>query len=177
MMKKLLYSISALITAICLLTSCDRAVVVFEKGEAKPSTGDTWTVLVYMCPGTTDDDIVSETLDELMSPDYSENINFVVQTGGKAEWATDGIDSDYNQRFLMQKKSMFLTEQTAADNMASSNVLADYLKWGVGTYPAEHYALIVNGQGEKRRGVRRYRVRYFNGRGCGRGAGRDAAAV
>ena len=31
--------------------------------------------------------------------------------------------------------------------MSSSNVFADFLKWGVETYPAEHYALIVNGQG------------------------------
>ena len=130
-----------------MLSSCGGASIVLEKGEAKPSTGDTWTVLLYLCGGTTSNDIINETLDELMSADYSENINFIVETGGKHEWGMRGIDPDYNQRFLMQRKSMFLAAQTAADNMASSDVLTDFIKWGIDNYPAEHYMLIVNGQG------------------------------
>ncbi len=147
MIKKLIYTISAVVAAACLMTSCGKPTVVLEKGGAKPSTGDAWTVFVYMCGGTTDDDIINKTFEEMMNVDYSENINFVVETGGKSEWGIDGIDPDFNQRFLMQKNSMFLAAQTAADNMASSNVFGDFLKWGVEKFPAKHYALIVNGQG------------------------------
>ena len=147
MFKKLLHTVSALVLAVCMLTSCSGASIVFEKGTAKPSTGDTWTVLMYLCGGTTSNEIIDKTLGELMSTDYSENINIIVETGGSHEWNMRGIDPDYNQRFLMQRQSMFLAAQTAADNMASSNVLTDYLMWGIENYPAKHYMLIVNGQG------------------------------
>ena len=130
-----------------MISSCGTASIVFEKSASKPSTGDSWTVLMYLCGGTTDDAIINKTLNELMSTDYSENINFVVETGGRQSWSMRGVDPDYNQRFVMQKQSMFLAAQTAADNMASSNVFADFLTWGIKNYPAEHYMLIVNGQG------------------------------
>ena len=146
MLKKLLYTISVAL-AVCIVSSCGSASIVFEKGTAKPATGATWTVLMYLCGGTTSDDIINETFNELTSTDYSENINIIVETGGKQEWGTHGIDTDYNQRFLMQKQSMFLAAQTAAKNMASSDVLTDFIMWGIANYPAEHYMLIVNGQG------------------------------
>ena len=147
MFKKLIYTVSALIMAVCVLSSCGGNTVQLEKRAAKPSTGTSWTVLLYMCGGTTDNAVINEMFDEMISTDYSENINFVVETGGKQDWGIKGIDPDYNQRFLMQRKSMFLAAQTAAENMASSNVLTDFLSWGIKNYPAERYMLIINGQG------------------------------
>lgn len=147
MLKKRVCAIIALAASLVMLCSCGTNKVVFEKQAAKSSTGTAWTVLVYMCGGTTPQKVIDETFNELMSTDYSENINFVVQTGGREDWGIKGIDGDFNQRFVMQNKTMFLAGQTSRRNMASSDVLTDFLKWGTQSYPADKYMLIVNGQG------------------------------
>lgn len=130
-----------------LLCSCGTDKVVFEKQPAKSSTGSSWSVFIYMCGGNTPQKVIDETFDELMNTDYSDNVNFIVQTGGREDWGIKGVDGEFNQRFVMQKKSMFLAGQTGRQNMASSDVLTDFVKWGMESYPADRYMLIINGQG------------------------------
>lgn len=129
------------------LSGCGKSLVQFEKGATLPSNGDSWSVFVYMCAGGIEEEKVNAVLDEMMEVDYTENINFIVETGGRNEWSYDGIYSDYIQRFVMQKDSMFLANQTAQKDMAVSDTLTDFLNWGIKNYSADHYALVVYGAG------------------------------
>ncbi len=140
-------SIIAIMLSLMLISSCAQRRVQLERNAALPSTGDAWSVFVYMCGGNVDTDIVSDTLYEMMRVPYTENVNFIVQTGGKSDWGIDGIYPDYLQRFVMQKGSMFLASQTAGADMCASDTLADFLNWGISSYPAKNYALILWGQG------------------------------
>ena len=129
------------------LFGCTKSTVQLERGKTLPSTGEKWSVFVYMCAGGIEEETVNSVLDEMMSVDYSENVNFIVETGGRKEWSYDGIYSDYMQRFVMQKNSMFLASQTAKNDMASSDTLTDFLNWGIKNYSADHYVLVVYGAG------------------------------
>ena len=147
MLVKKLNAITALMVSLFLISSCTGKTVELERGKALPSTGESWSVFVYMCAGNVDTEIVSDTLYEMMKPAYTENINFIVQTGGKSDWGIDGVYPDYIQRFVMQKGSMFLASQTKAMDMCASDTLSDFLNWGISSYPAKNYALILWGQG------------------------------
>ncbi len=147
MLKKRLVLILGMVFLLSGLTGCSKNSVKMEMSKRLPKTGETWTVLMYMMGGNTSEEQIHDTLDELMSAEYSENVNIVLETGGREEWGMKGIYSDYLQRFLVQKGSLFLASQTAVSDMGSSNTLSDFLKWGINTYPAENYALVIWGCG------------------------------
>ena len=148
-MKRMTLIIAAVMTAI-MLASCSTGRVVYEQQTDKlPVTGRSWTVLVYMCGGNeeTVHGTASKKLDDIMSVDYPENVNVVVQTGGSSEWHKKGIYSDYTQRFEAGKNTLYLADQAIAANMGYYNTLADFLKWGTSNYKADNYMLILSGEG------------------------------
>lgn len=147
MQKKRIVLLGLIFAFIISVCGCTKPLVQLEKGRALPSTGETWSVFVYMCAGGIEEDTVNSVLNEMMDVEYSENVNFIVETGGRNDWSYDGIYSDYIQRFVMQKGSMFLSSQTAENDMALSDTLADFLNWGVKNYSADHYGLVVYGAG------------------------------
>ncbi len=135
---------------ICLLCACsNKAVVTMERAERVPSTGSSWTILVYMCGSDMESQKGEATkcLEAMRSIDYPENINVVVETGGSKEWHTNGIYSDYLQRFEMQKGSMLLADQTASADMGNYRTFRDFLQWGIKAYPANHYMAVVYNHG------------------------------
>lgn len=148
-MKRIALVAAAVITAL-FLAACSSGRVVYEQQTNRlPSTGRSWTVLVYMCGGNeeTSYGTASEKLEQMMSVDYPENINVVVQTGGSAQWHTKGVYSDYIQRFEMGSGTMYLADQAITSNMGDYTTLADFLTWGMSNYKADNYMLILSGIG------------------------------
>lgn len=148
-MKRIALIIAAAMTVL-MLASCSSGKVVYERPDSRvSSTGRTWTVLVYMCGGDEEASSgkASEKLNQMMSVEYPENVNVVVQTGGSAKWNIKGIYSDYIQRFEMGNGTMYLADQTMKANMGDYKTLADFLKWGVSNYKADKYMLILAGAG------------------------------
>ena len=148
-MKRMTLITATVMTAI-MLVSCSAGRVVYEQQTDKlPVTGRSWTVLVYMCGGNEESarGTASKKLDGIMSVDYPENVNVVVQTGGSSEWHKKGIYSDYTQRFEAGKDTLYLADQAIAANMGNYNTLADFLKWGTSNYKADNYMLILSGEG------------------------------
>ncbi len=129
---------------ILILRSFDGGTVVQNEARRKPSTGESWTVMVYMCGSTLEEDYgrASEVLGGMMY-DLPENVNVLVETGGSRAWHLDGVYSDYIQDFEIQKNGIRLVNQKTSASMGDSSTLKSFLKWGIENYPAEHYISVI----------------------------------
>ncbi len=148
-MKRIL-TVITLSVMMLMLCACSSGKVVYDEPDSKlPSNGKTWTVLVYMCGGEaeTQNGAFSDKLEQMMSVNYPENVNVVVQTGGSNKWNMKGVYSDYLQRFKVGKGTMYLADQAMAANMGDYRVLEDFLSWGTENYKADNYMLIISGTG------------------------------
>lgn len=149
--SKQVISLLALTSASLLFSACanNRSLVSMEETERESATGESWTVMLYMCGGSDERlyGTASDALKELTKVKYPENINVIVQTGGSYGWQTSGIDTNYLDRFMAQYKSLQLLERQEQDDMSRSIILTDFIDWCEGTYPADHYALIIHGSG------------------------------
>lgn len=149
--SKQVISLLALTSASLLFSACgnNKSFISTDKTEREPATGESWTVMLYMCGGSDERlyGTASDALKELTTVKYPENINVVVQTGGSYGWQTSGIDTNYLDRFMAQNKSLQLLERQEQDDMSRSIVLTDFIDWCEDSYPANHYALIIHGSG------------------------------
>ncbi|MDD3225764.1 MAG: clostripain-related cysteine peptidase [Clostridium sp.] len=108
------------------------------------STGVTWTVLIYMC-GTdleSEGGAASSNLEELMEISNNKNINFVIETGGTANWQSNSISNGKIQRYILKDSELSLVEEKDLSSMGDPSTLGDFLKWGVKTYPADKYMTV-----------------------------------
>lgn len=108
-------------------------------------SGDTWTVLVYLC-GTdleTNGGFASINLQEMALAAQSEKVNVLVQTGGTQAWAIDAIDPGQLQRWRVIPESIELKDSQPLASMGAAETLGDFLKWGVTNYPADKYMCLL----------------------------------
>jgi hypothetical protein len=116
-------------------------------GASKPDgiEPDTWTVFVYLCGSDleSDDGSATDDLGELVGASGSDNVRFVVETGGAKRWYSDEIKAKKLQRFLVQDGSIQEVDRIDSADMGDANTLADFLTWGVENYPAEHMGVVL----------------------------------
>ncbi len=112
-------------------------------GEAMGEEG-TWTVFVYICGSDLESDGGAAVSDiyEMCDAAQSDDVRFVVQTGGAYEWSVGSIESDRTQRFLVEDGDITNVYDGNDANMGDSDTLADFLVWGISNYPADNMGLI-----------------------------------
>lgn len=105
----------------------------------------TWTVFVYMCGSNleSEDGQGTQDITEMLAASRSDNIKFVVETGGSVEWHGYDIRADRLQRYVISGGEITLAGEKELADMGQSSTLADFLKWGVSEYPAENMGLIL----------------------------------
>jgi hypothetical protein len=110
-----------------------------------------WTVMVYL---DGDNNLEADALTdfaEMAQVGSSDKIKIVVQLDrvkSRESWDdTSAGNWDGTKRFLVEKGMRPTPEKELQDlgeqNMGDPTVLADFVEWGVTTYPAERYALII----------------------------------
>lgn len=146
MYKKITALLLALILSVVVFSGCSddktpNNKTPYDKTSNVSDSGNTWTVMLYLC-GTdleSDGGAATANLEEILSADLSENINFLIQTGGTSVWHTDGIDSSKIQRFKVENNTLSVIDEQESASMGSADTLGDYLKWGTENYPADKY--------------------------------------
>ena len=105
---------------------------------------DTWTVFVYLCGSDleTDGGAATKDLAEMVGAQGSEQVSFVVETGGAKTWQGD-VKSNRLQRFLVQDGSIMEVGHAKASDMGDPQTLTDFLSWGLENYPAEHMGVVL----------------------------------
>ena len=104
-----------------------------------------WTIFVYLC-GTdleTDSGMATADMEEMASATHSDNVRFIVETGGTDDWTDSDINEDKLQRFLVQNGEIKKVDEVSPDNMGKAETLADFLVWGTGEYGSEHMGVIL----------------------------------
>ena len=104
-----------------------------------------WTIFVYLC-GT---DLESSgqgsatgDIQQMMEAESSDNVRFVVQTGGTKKWINEVFSASEAERWIVQNQDMQKVGSVPLKNMGSSENLADFLKWGVKEYASEKMGVI-----------------------------------
>lgn len=148
-MKKRCGLFSVLISIMFIISACgENGAVVKKETRRKSSTGESWTVMIYMCASSLEEKYgrASEVLDSLSS-DLPENINVTVETGGADEWHMDGMKSDKIQDFVVQKNGIREIYEMPSRNMAIASTYGDFLKRSMERYPADRYISVIWGDG------------------------------
>ncbi|NTU82105.1 MAG: hypothetical protein HGA45_22455 [Chloroflexales bacterium] len=120
-----------------------------------------WTVLVYIA---SDNDLEAAALNDMLeiaSVGSSAQLSVVVQLdriSSLAAWdSTDAGNWDGTKRLLV-RPGMTPDAWTSAEDLGELNTgdpanLADFITWGVTSYPADHYALIIWSHGAAWQGL------------------------
>ena len=106
---------------------------------------DIWTIFVYLCGTDLESEYESGTgdFDEMLASVKSDNVRFVVQTGGTNEWNMDGIDTDKFQRFVVQNGDIQLVDEQPLAGMGLADSFKDFLIWGSENYDSEHTGVVL----------------------------------
>lgn len=104
----------------------------------------TWTIFVYLCGSDLESQngMGTDDINEMLSASRSDNVRFVVETGGAEKWYNDDVSENGLQRFVIQNEQLTHVEEKEAANMGDTAVVTDFLRWGVKNYPAEHMGVI-----------------------------------
>lgn len=104
---------------------------------------DTWTIFVYMCGSDLESGSGMATMDiqEMMAASISDNVKFVVETGGANSWEI-GADAELNQRFVITNGEIGLVDEKSQAAMGKSKTLESFLSWGIENYPAANMGLV-----------------------------------
>ena len=84
----------------------------------------------------------SADLNEIMSDVWSDNITFVIETGGAKRWSNSIINPNKTQRFTYKSGVFSEVESMPLQNMCDTDTLADFLKFCKKNYPADHTMVI-----------------------------------
>ena len=113
-----------------------------------------FTILVYMVGSNLESECGAATNDiiEMAAVGSTKNVNVLIETGGSKKWQLSMISNKVNQRWLVQKGNLKLVNNKLGNHsMGKQSTLQDFLVWGVKTYPAKKYAVILwdHGSGAK----------------------------
>lgn len=139
-----------------------------EHGSGTPGAAAKHTILMYVCGSTLEygpenpyssrkvvlGAASADILEMVNAVSASNDVNVVIETGGSEQWASNpGISANYLERYHVKNHQLIRDAQVTKANMGLSSTLESFLKWGVETYPAEKYGLVLWNHGGAVSGV------------------------
>ena len=104
------------------------------------------TVMIYMCGADLESQsgLATSDLNEILAVNNQpSNVNIVIQTGGASSWSKSGISASKSQRWEVRNKKMNKVNEDTKKNMGLQSTLQEFVTWGLTSYPAEKYGLIM----------------------------------
>ncbi len=84
---------------------------------------------------------ITEIINASGQPD---NVNVLIETGGAKAWASKhGISASKLERYHVKNKTLVKDASITKANMGKTSTLQSFITWGIQTYPAEKYGLIL----------------------------------
>ncbi len=105
---------------------------------------DTWTIFVYLCGTDLESGQASATDDvmQMLEAAGSDNVRFVLQTGGTAEWQNKMFSTSAGERWIVQNQDIQLADSVELTNMGDPETLVNFLNWGVKNYASEKMGVV-----------------------------------
>lgn len=104
------------------------------------------TILVYMNGSDLESYAgeASSDISEMLTSGVGNNVNVVIQTLGTSAWQDHGIASDHTQRYRLNNGKLELVDDSLGQlDTTAASTLSDFIRWGVETYPADRYMLLM----------------------------------
>lgn len=122
-----------------------------SKDSVPKATGGTWTVLLYSMADTNLEDPMMDDVLEMTQVGSTAQLNLVVQID-RAEGHTDkrlGPVANFTstKRFKVVKGGFEELADLGEKDRTKPSELADFVAWGIKTFPADRYALILSDHG------------------------------
>lgn len=147
--KRTVALIVLLIFCLTLLPGCSVPTI---KPEVSASSAETvpleeadTTLFIYMCGSDLETryGAATKNIGELLSVSLPENVNIILQTGGASKWRDYQISSSALQRFQIKDNDLHLLDSLPNASMGAAATLENFLVWGIESFPAEQYAVIL----------------------------------
>ena len=119
-----------------------------------------WTILVYLDADNNLHYAGLDDLAEMQQVGSNANVNVVVQWDGYAGY---GDGNGGTARYYIRPGQRQLVQDLGELNMGSPQTLIDFVKWGMDTYPASHYAVVLWNHGDGWRSRSRSRAPQSSG--------------
>jgi hypothetical protein len=117
-----------------------------RENQFKPQPRE-WTVLCYFNGNSDLESEMENSLKGLESAGSDEKIAFVAQMARESKGGEAERIFIKKPKWMGFKNDSEITKLPGKTNMADPNTLKDFLSWGMKSYPASHYAVILNGHG------------------------------
>lgn len=113
---------------------------------------DDYTILLYMCASdlesenaaTTQGGYATRDITEILKVSCPSNVNFAIQTGGTTQWSTKyNISATNIGRYHVTNKLLIQDASLAQANMGDYQTYEEFLQWGMTTFPAKKYGVIM----------------------------------
>lgn len=85
----------------------------------------------------------SSDINEILSGEWSDKINIVIQTGGATKWDNSVINPNKTQRFEYKNGVFKEVDNMSLQDSCDPNTLADFMKFCDENYPSDHRMLVL----------------------------------
>lgn len=112
--------------------------------DGNKTSGDTWSIFVYMCGSDLESQHGMGTLDlqEMMSVADNPNVNVYVETGGSSVWNSD-VPNDKLTRYKVENGSLQQLEVLDNASMGDAETLKSFMDWGKDNYGSDKNMLVM----------------------------------
>jgi len=115
----------------------------------QPEDEVVWTVLLYLAADYSDNESLLTTFNEKIEQLQANFTNPAVRIAIQL----DGPGSSDTRRYSLTPNQPTTEELMGELEMDSSDTLADFIRWGQGTFPAEKYYLVIANHGQAIQGI------------------------
>ena len=139
-------------TTVITVTSVDGGFTNTMTITVKNEQLDAYTIMLYLCGSDLESSkataigggYATKDLTEILSVSCPSNVNFVIETGGASAWSSKyGISASKIGRYHVNNKSLVQDASLDQANMGEYETYRDFLEWGMVTYPAKKYGVIM----------------------------------
>ncbi len=106
-----------------------------------------FTLMVYLC-GTdleSDGGLAADDLREMIESGVTPGgkLTVYIQTGGTKKWSVSGLKNKEGERWTLTSEGMEKLESLGRVDMGDGATFSDFLQYGLKTFPADRYGLIL----------------------------------
>ena len=132
--------------------------------EVQEIAADNWTIMLYMCGADLESGSGLATADikEILAvTGQPDDVNILIETGGSRSWSlsssyivgADSIPSDQLGRWYVRNQKINKVDFLTKASMGLTSTYKSFLEWGIETYPADKYGVILWNHGGGLSGV------------------------
>jgi len=106
----------------------------------------TRTIMIYIVGSDLESryGAATDDISEMVDAEYDlSKVNVLLCAGGANDWQNETIDSRETSYFLVTQDDVIEVSANTQTNMGSANTLSAFLNYGVASYPAQRYGLIL----------------------------------